>query len=265
MLRVGLIQMLCEKGAIEDNLREIVRRVDEAATYAVELLAFPEMSLTGYIDPTRMPLAILDLEGDEVRRLLTQTAHSPAQILVGLIERNPGGKPFITQILIQRGKLLGLYRKVTIVDDEVAWFAPGAGDVLVACSGAHTIGVAICADIHNEQVFADCRRLGAELVVEVAAPGLYGEQALRNWQSGYNWWEGECRTWLGRYAQAHGLWVAVATQAGRTSDEDFPGGGFVFDPTGARLFTTGTWASGAAYLELDFEANKVHDLTGPNV
>ena len=30
----------------------------------------------------------------------------------------------------------------------------------------------------------------------------------------------------GRHTQEYGTWVAVATQAGRTVDEDLPGGGY---------------------------------------
>jgi hypothetical protein len=62
------------------------------------------------------------------------------------------------------------------------------------------------------------------VVFEVAAPGLYGEQATRDWRSGYEWWRGECHEYLSAYARDYGLWIAVATQAGRTVDEDFPGG-----------------------------------------
>jgi predicted amidohydrolase len=127
-------------------------------------------------------------------------------------------------------------------------------------SGGVTFGIAICADIENEQVFAECGRQGAHIVFELAAPGLYGEQATRNWQSGYAWWEGMCQNHLSRYARDYGLWIGVATQAGRTIDEDFPGGGYVFAPTGERIYTTADWLPGAVYVALDFETHQVVDL-----
>ncbi len=260
MLRVGLIQMRCEKAAIEANLKTVATHLEEATARNVDLVGFPEMCLTGYIIESRQPEAVLDLDGPELRAFLALTERHAPMVLAGIVERNPAGKPFITQVLAHRGRLLGAYRKVTIVDEEADWFAPGEGGVLVATCGGHTFGVAICADIHNESVFAACRSQGAEVVLELAAPGLYGAQADRNWQSGFAWWEGECRTWLGRYARDHGLWICVATQAGRTIDEDFPGGGYVFAPTGERLFSTGTWEPGAAYLALDFETQTVAEL-----
>ena len=38
--------------------------------------------------------------------------------------------------------------------------------------------------------------------------------------------------------------MAVATQAGRTADEDFPGGGYVFGPSGACIAESGDWSEG---------------------
>jgi predicted amidohydrolase len=155
--------------------------------------------------------------------------------------------------------MVGSYRKVTIKDEEVEWFAPGEG-VPVFQHGALTFGVAICADISNEAVFAACARQGNRIVFELAAPGLYGEQASRNWRSGFAWWQGECRQHLGEYARKYGLWIAVATQAGRTVDEDFPGGGYVFAPDGRCLFATPDWTPGEVYLDLDLERGTVKEI-----
>ena len=58
----------------------------------------------------------------------------------------------------------------------------------------------------------------------------------------------------------HGIWIAVATQAGRTVDEDFPGGGYVFAPDGRQVYTTPDWFPGVAYLSLDLKEYSVVPL-----
>jgi predicted amidohydrolase len=255
MTRIALAQMLCVKAAVAQNLQQIADLLAKAAGRGVDILALPEMCLTGYADPTRYPHAVLRLDGPELDRLLAVTRPHPVTALVGLIEHNPAGtKPFITHVVVRRGELLGVYRKVTIDDEEVAWFSPGEGIPVFqvpTAGGELTFGIAICADIDNEAVFATCRRGGAQIVFELAAPGLYGDQATRNWESGYRWWEEECRTHLGAYARTYGLWIAVATQAGRTIDEDFPGGGYLFAPDGTRAYTTKNWSPGVVYLDID--------------
>lgn len=248
-INIGLVQMRCEKGALDDNLAAIQSYLQEAASRNVDLLCFPEMSITGYANPQTNPRAILHLDGPEIARFLAMTQHIPVTAIAGLIEANPAGKPFITQIVAHGGKLLSVYRKKTIAEDEKDWFAPGT-TVQVVEHPATTFGIAICADIDTPEIFAEQARQGASIIFEAAAPGLYGSQQTRNWRSGYEWWQGECHQKLGQYARENGIFIAVATQAGRTSDEDFPGGGYVFGPDGACLLSTEDWSEGVLYFAI---------------
>ncbi|MBN1579357.1 MAG: carbon-nitrogen hydrolase family protein [Anaerolineae bacterium] len=250
-LTIGLVQMRCEKAAISDNIEQMAQYISKAREQNVDILGFPEMNITGYADPTRYPHAIIRLDGPEIAQVLKITeGDREMTVLAGLIEEHPGQKPYITQIAMCDGELLGQYRKVSIEDDEAAWFSAGE-TVPVFTHNDLTFGISICADIGNEAVFAACARQGARIVFELAAPGLYGDQASRNWQSGFEWWEGECQRYLSANTKTYGCWAAVATQAGRTIDEDFPGGGYVFAPDGHRLYGTSDWRPGAAYVSID--------------
>ncbi len=248
-INISLVQMRCEKGALDDNLAAIQSSLQEAASRNVDILCFPEMSITGYANPHTNPRAILHLDGPEIARFLAMTSNIPVTAIAGLIEANPQGKPFITQIVAHGGKLLSVYRKKTIAEDEKDWFAPGT-TVQVVRHPAATFGLAICADIDTPEIFAEQARLGARIIFEAAAPGLYGSQETRNWRSGYEWWQDECHQKLGRYARENGIFIAVATQAGRTIDEDFPGGGYLFGPDGTCLLSTEDWSAGVLYAEL---------------
>jgi predicted amidohydrolase len=246
MLELALAQMRCEKGAIDANLATIQHCLQESASRGVDIICFPEMSITGYIDPTQRPEAILDLSGPEVARFVAMTGQASLTAIAGIVERNPAGKPFITQLVARAGRLLGVYRKRTIAGDEIPWFAPGSA-VPVFSHPKACFGVAICADIDAPDVFADGAGQGAQIVFEAAAPGLYGAQATRDWRAGYEWWQSECRNKLGQYARDNRIYIAVATQAGRTLDEDFPGGGYVFAPDGSCLAATADWSEGVLY------------------
>ena len=199
---------------------------------------------------------MLALDGPEVARFAELTRGVRPVALAGFIERNRAGKPFITQVVARDGEVVAHYRKRTIVDEEVEWFAPGR-DVAVFRQGGVGCGIAVCADIEDPAVFREAFEQGADLVLHAAAPGLHGEQATRDWQGGYDWWEGLCNYRLGDYARELGCWIAVATQAGRTADEDFPGGGFLFDPSGRRVYSTRDWNPCAVYLDVDLERQSV--------
>lgn len=251
-MKIGLVQMCCEKGAIDANLASIEAYLKEGVDQGVDIMCFPEMSITGYINPTRDSEAVLHLDGPEVARFIEMTRELPITALAGLVEVNPQGKPFITQIVARAGKLLGVYRKKTIVDDEVAWFAPGS-TVTVFHHPEVVFGVTVCADIGDPLIFAENAKLGARIIFEAAAPGLYGSQATRNWQTGYEWWRDECRKKMGQYARDNSIYIAVATQAGRTRDEDFPGGGYIFAPDGTCISATSDWSEGVLYTTLHID------------
>jgi predicted amidohydrolase len=235
--------MRCEKGDIEGNLTQIESHVREAIERDDDIVVFPEMSITGYIDPTRMPEAILTLDHPAMQRRAAMTACTRLTVLAGLVEANPAGRPFITQVVAQGGKVAGSYRKITIAEDEQVWFDPG-DKVPVFRHDNLTFGVSICADHGNAALFGTLAGKGVRLVLAPSAPGLYGEQATRDWQAGFDWWRETCATDLGSHARRHGLWIAVATQAGRTIDEDFPGGGYVFSPDGTCVAATPDWSEG---------------------
>jgi len=249
-MRLALVQMYCPKGEVERNLAAHADHIRDARARGVDVLCFPEMSITGYLDPGRWPGAVLTLNSPAVRRFLELTAGEEMFVLAGLVEHNPRGKPFITQIAARNGELLGVYRKITVIEEEEPWFAPGPGEVAVLPHQSGGLGLAICADINNADVFARLAAGGARVVFEAAAPGLYGDQETRNWRTGWEWWRGECHEKLGRYAREHGLTIAVATQAGRTVDEDFPGGGYIFGPDGRCLVESDDWSPGVLYAEV---------------
>lgn len=248
-LQIGLVQMRCPKGDVDGNLEQIQRYLYEAAGRGVEIVCFPEMSITGYIDPSRQPESVLSLDHPAIARFIAMTGTYRITAIAGFVEANPDGKPFITQIAARDGALLGIYRKTTIPDDEAKWFATGA-TVPVFVHPAITFGVALCYDISNPAVFTECARQGARIVFVAAAPGLYGSQATRDWQAGFSWWRNECHTHLRRYARENGLIIAVATQAGRTEDEDFPGGGYLFTPDGSCIAEAPGGSEGVLYAML---------------
>jgi predicted amidohydrolase len=252
--------MRSEKGAIDDNLKAMSGFINEADKRGIDIIGFPEASITGYHDPTKYPQAIISIDGPEVNALLKMTKGRKPTILAGLIEKNPAGNPFLTHIIVQDGKMTGLYRKRRLGGPpDTLRFSRGRKTTAFPYKGLK-YGVTICADIAGENIFTEYARQGAQIVFELAAPGLNGEQATRNWESGYKWWEGVCNRAFSKYTRNHGIWIAVATAAGRTIDEDFPGGGYVFAPDGRRVYATKDWNPGEVYLEIDLENGRVKEI-----
>ena len=127
-IKIGLVQMRCEKGAITENLAAIQAYLQAGISQNVDIMCFPEMSITGYINPLNYPEAVLRLDGPEIARFVAMTQDNAITAIAGFVEANPDGKPFITQVIAQAGKVLGVYRKKTIAEDEVALVRAGCND-----------------------------------------------------------------------------------------------------------------------------------------
>ncbi len=242
-MKLALVQMTSEKAAVADNVKRMETFLNRAAELSADIICFPEMNITGYVAPRKFPDAVIGWDDPRLYPLYEWSEGIPASIVVGIVERNSDGMPFVSQSVIMRGKVVGSYRKINIASDEAMMFSPGA-EVLVSERCGVKFGVLTCADQDREDLFALCAQKGARLVLLPSAPGLFGAQARRNWRSGYQWWRETCRNGIGSYAKRLGIWTASTSQAGRTIDEDFPGGGYIFDDHGRMVAETEGWSEG---------------------
>ncbi|HEX8218527.1 MAG TPA: carbon-nitrogen hydrolase family protein [Chloroflexia bacterium] len=254
-LKIGLAQMRCEKGDWEGNLRRTEELMSEAASLGCEVVVFPEMGLSGYCYDEHYTRAARSLDSDVVRRFVELTARYGVAASGGFIEANGDDKPFVTQVLAQNGRVVGVYHKTHIVDEEAGLFSPGVEMPVfrLRVRGKElTCALAICADSDRPDLFARFAEQGARVVFHSSAPGLYERRTDEaSWRAGYEWYRGYLGERLPGYAVENGLAIAVATQCGATVDEDFPGGSFVFGPDGSCLACTEDHREALLVYELD--------------
>ena len=248
-MKVALVQMRCEKGQIARNLTRTAEIVEEAADVGADLVCFTEMSVTGYVDPRAYPDAVLEWDDPRLSPLFEASRRTGITVCAGIAERNLSSKPFTSHGVIRDGELLGAYRKINLPPDQVDGFSLGTAP-LVHRHGEVDIGLAICADIDSEALFRNYAESGVKVVLSSSAPGLDGSRRARDWRAGYAWWRAECRAKLGACARKYGLHIAVATQAGRTVDEDFPGGGYLFDDRGDLVAQTTDGSEGMLVVDI---------------
>ena len=214
----------------------------EAAAQGCQVAIFPEMGLSGYCFNEHYRDAARSLDSAVVERFVDLTARYSIAASGGFIEANGDKKPFVTQVLAQNGRIIGVYRKVHIVDEEAQLFSPGIEMPVFKLPMRDeelTCALAICADSDRPDLFARFAEQGARVVFHSSAPGLYTRRTDEaSWHAGYEWYKSYLEERLPPYARDNGLTIAVATQCGATVDEDFPGGSFVFDPHGSCLACT---------------------------
>lgn len=261
-IRIALAQMRSEKGDWAGNLEQVESYMRQATARGSDVVVFPEMSLSGYCDPSRFPESVQTLDSPHMVRFVELTRRYGIAASAGFIEANPGGKPFITQVLAHDGRVAGVYRKVHVVDEEAAWFSPGTETAVFSLTlrGAEVrCGIAVCADSERPDLFDRMAEGGAQVVLHSSAPGLYGRRTDEaSWWNGYNWYRSFLAGQLPLYARKNNLSIVVATQTGATVDEDFPGGSYVFGPDGSLLAATEDYSETMLVYDLPLEEARVN-------
>jgi predicted amidohydrolase len=238
-----LAAMRCGKGELDANLASHLRILGDARTAGCDIAVFPEMSLTGSVDPATHPQHLITLGDPAVRTLAAASAQTGVAICFGVAERDPDGVPRITQLFATGGELTAVQRKRHLGDGEDA-FTAAAGLAIAEHAGTR-LGMAICAESGYDDPFDTAAAAGAALMLFPAAPGLYGRRTTEeSWRAGHAWWEGCGLAHAQRHAGRLGLWIALAGQAGSTADEDFPGLAALVGPGGEVVSRLPDWRPG---------------------
>ena len=253
-LRIALAQIDTCVGAIDQNTAAILEWTRRAAGEGADLVAFPEMTLTGY------PIEDLALRASFRRAAWDAAADVAAQlereglghvtVVLGTVgtsetalprdasatERevsgSPADLPTNRAVAIQHGKVVASYDKHHLpnygVFDEFRIFAPGTEPLVLEIAG-RSVGIVICEDIWQDG--GPITTLGG---LDEAGHGIDLLLVLNG--SPYEEGKGHVRTDLAaRRARETGAPVAYVNMVGGQDDLVFDGGSFVVGPDGAVL------------------------------
>lgn len=169
-LRLALAQINATVGDVDGNANKIVAAIVQAEAEGVEVIAFPELALTGYPpeDLLLKPSFInKNLEG--LRRIAEAVGDTVA--VVGFVDRRDD--IYNAAAILHRGQLVGVYHKQFLpnygVFDEDRYFRPG-GEAPVFRLGNVTLGINICEDMWYAVGPANAQSLaGAEVIININA------------------------------------------------------------------------------------------------
>lgn len=202
-LRIAAAQSPSVPGDVERNVQTHLAFVRAAAYERVQVLVFPELSLTGY-EPHLLAAHVLHAEHPALAPL-RQAARDHTLVLVVGAPAAPvveGEPPAIGAWVLGPDGSVGLYRKRYLHDTEARFASAGAEDTQVRLLAGEPTGLAVCADITHPEHAQAAHDAGA---------ALYAAGALIS-QKGY----GPESAMLQGYAQNHDMAVLLANYSGET-------------------------------------------------
>ena len=177
-LRVGLAQINPTVGALSANAAKILDYYNQAMAAKCEIVAFPELSLTGY-PPEDLVLkdGFVDDNLSALAKIVKSIGDTAA--IIGFVDRDDRtGEIFNAAAICRNGAVVGVYRKHLLpnynVFDEQRYFTPGVENPLFTINEI-CFGVTICEDIWQaDGPVAEQASLGAVLNININGSPFHG-------------------------------------------------------------------------------------------
>ncbi len=161
-IQASIVQFNIKSGEIEQNLQAATTALVRVAKRGAQLAVLPEMWSCGY---DYRNLTELAAQSPQVLERWQQTCHETRLVSVGSLPELDEGHIYNTAYVIDRGELVGRYRKLhlfsTMLEDR---FLAAGNQALVAETSLGKLGIAICYDLRFPELFRKLALEGAEII-----------------------------------------------------------------------------------------------------
>jgi NAD+ synthase (glutamine-hydrolysing) len=253
-LKLALAQINTRLGDVQANLEKHLAFARQASQDGMDLLVFPELSLTGYVLQDLVPSVSCRPEPDDpVFSQLLQASRS-IDLMVGFVDEDTRHKFYIASAYLSQGQILHVHHKVYLptygLFDEGRFFAPG-DSVRAFDTRFGRVGMLVCEDFWHASPPYLLWLDGADVLLFASASpgrGLNGEPKL------------ESSAWVEHTNRAYaGLFTTFVAHANRSGFEDglnFWGGSTIYDPDGMLVVQGPYFEETVTNAEIDL--NQLH-------
>jgi predicted amidohydrolase len=173
-IKLALAQMSSKRENKEANMKKIEELIMKAKEQAVDLVIFPELSLTGYVVRDQIYELAETIPGPATRKIESIARKTEMHVIFGMPELSEKTKAtiFNTAVFLGPKGFIGKYRKMYLpthsVFEEKRYFRPGY-QTAAFDTALGNIGMCICYDLFFPEVCRLTRLKGAQLIVSISA------------------------------------------------------------------------------------------------
>ena len=241
--RLALAQINTTVGDIPGNTAKILDYLDRARQAHADLVAFPELSITGY-PPEDLVLRPAFLKDNLAAMERVVAASQGIAVLVGFVSVDPDTAN--AAALGYDGKLVDIYQKMYLpnygVFDEDRYFMRGNTCPVYTINGVK-VGVGICEDVwYSVGPIAVQRDSGAEVIVNInGSPFHAGKRFQRE-------------SMIATRAADNELFVAYLNAVGGQDELVFDGASLIYDSAGDLVKRGPAFQEDLILADLDIES-----------
>lgn len=221
-LRIAAVCMKSPPGEIDKNLDRIKTFAQRAADRKVDIICFPELSITGYIltDPG-------NIYSNSISKEIIDSVEKMARsmnlvIMAGMIEKTDSKRPYLSHVVAKPDGLLGIYRKTHLSPQEKDAYRSGQ-DLSTYSTNGVVFGVQLCYEAHFPEISTRMVLDGAEIIfIPHASPRGTPAEKTKSWLRH-----------LPARAFDNSVFIVACNQVGTYNGGlSFPGVSIAFDPLG---------------------------------
>ena len=254
-MRIALAQINTTVGDVWGNVEKATSALERAVDSGADLVAFPELTITGY--PPEDLLLRPSFIGENLEALDEFAKQVPEGVVAAVGFVDLGADLYNACAVVSGGEVLHRYHKRYLpnygVFDENRYFRRGAGAPVVRFGGA-LVGVSVCEDIWypggpaREQAVG-----GAGMLLNVSASPYHRRKgALRE-------------RMLGVRASDYGCYVLFCNLVGGQDELVFDGHSLVFDPEGELVARGRQFEEDLLFVDLHPEKALIQRLHDPRL
>ncbi len=240
MVRLALGQLNPTVGDLDGNVARMAEWAARATAEGADLIAFPELAITGYPPEDLVLRAAFVRDTLEAVDDLARRTADGCDVVVGFVDRSGAGL-HNAAALLHGGKVAARYRKCRLpnygVFDEERYFEPGTGGVAVDVGGTR-LGLSVCEDAWAPGApWTDY--VGLPLVVNINGSPFHRGKVH------------EREDVLRDRAAETGSWIAYVNMVGGQDELVFDGGSLLMAPDGTVVARASRFDEDLFVVDLD--------------
>jgi N-carbamoylputrescine amidase len=252
-IRVAAAVTRCPVGCVHQNFQGMIKWIKAAKKQGAEVICFPEMNITGYLNHPEIRKTAAPIPGAIGRDLVALASDENITLLAGMAEAAGNGVLYASHVVANPDGSMGVYRKVHIAPTEKKVFHPGTEIPLFELGGVK-FGIQLCYDAHFPELSSYMAINGADIIfIPHASPRTTPTEKFKSWSRH-----------LPARAFDNGLFVVACNQTGDNEKGlSFPGIAMVIGPSGEIIKKKITGKEGILVVDLkaaDLAKIRTHEM-----
>ena len=248
LLRIAMAQINSSVGDFEGNKRKIIDCIDQAKSIKADIIAFPELAITGYPPQDLLfNTKFIETNLEVLNGIVTES--NDITSIIGFVDKDQNDNIYNSAAIISDKTLQGVYHKIHLpnygVFDEKRYFSKGSKNKLIVL-GKTKIGVSICEDIwHPNGPILEQALQGAQLSINInGSPYHAGKKKVRE-------------DLLKSHSINHQLFIGYINMVGGQDELVFDGNSMLLNPNGEIIAQANQFEEDLVFTDLKINEPKL--------